>query len=230
VRTVKAMAEVRVVRRWSDARRAARPLQGAPRRLVAIGASTGGPTVLRDILAELPGDYPLPVVIVQHLAPGFMDGLATWLAEASGYPVELLKDGAPLAGGRACLVPEGWQPALGPGLVGRLVLAPPEHGMCPSVSHLFRAIDPELRPATAAVLLTGMGKDGAAELKLLREHGALTIAQDRASAVVYGMPGEALRLDAAMLVLEPAEIGKVLARLPAEPFPSSVFTTNGDLP
>ena len=230
VRTVKAMAEVRVVRRWSDARRAARPLQGAPRRLVAIGASTGGPTVLRDILAELPADYPLPVVIVQHLAPGFMDGLATWLGEASGYPVDVLKDGAPLAGGRACLVPEGWQATLGPGLVGRLVPAPPEHGMCPSVSHLFRAIDPDLRAATAAVLLTGMGKDGAAELKLLREHGALTIAQDRASAVVYGMPGEALRLDAAMLVLEPAEIGKVLARLPAEPFPSSVFPTNGDLP
>jgi two-component system chemotaxis response regulator CheB len=224
------MAEVKVVRRWSDARRAARPLQGAPRRLVAIGASTGGPTVLRDILAELPPDYPLPVVIVQHLAPGFMEGLATWLAEASGYPVEVLQDGAPLPGGRALLVPEGWQVALGPGLVGRLVPAPPEHGMCPSVSHLFRAIDPELRPATAAVLLTGMGKDGAAELKLLREHGALTIAQDRASAVVYGMPGEALRLDAAMLVLEPAEIGKVLARLPAEPFPSSVFPTLGDLP
>jgi two-component system chemotaxis response regulator CheB len=159
-----------------------------------------------------------------------MDGLATWLAEASNYPVEVLKDGAPLAGARALLVPEGRQPVLGPGLVGRLVLAPPEHGMCPSVSHLFRAIDPDLRPATAAVLLTGMGKDGAAELKLLREHGALTIAQDRASAVVYGMPGEALRLDAAMLVLEPAEIGKVLARLPAEPFPSSVFPTFVDRP
>jgi two-component system chemotaxis response regulator CheB len=230
VRTVKAMAEVRVVRRWSDARRAARPLQGAPRRLIAVGASTGGPTVLRDILAELPAGFPLPMVIVQHLAPGFMDGLAAWLADAGGYPVEVLRDGTTLTGGRAYLVPEGWQPALGPGLTARLAQAPPEHGMCPSVSYLFRAIDPELRAATAAVLLTGMGKDGAAELKLLREHGALTIAQDRASAVVYGMPGEALRLDAAMLVLEPAEIGKVLARLPAEPFPSTVFPTNGDLP
>lgn len=230
VRTVKAMAEVRVVRRWGDTRRAARPLQGAPRRLVAIGASTGGPTVLRDILAELPAGFPLPVVIVQHLAPGFMDGLATWLADAAGYPVEVIQDGMALAGGRAYLVPESWQAAVGPGLVCRLLQAPPEHGMCPSVSYLFRNIDAELRPATAAVLLTGMGKDGAAELKLLREQGALTIAQDRASSVVYGMPGEALRLDAAMLVLEPAEIGKVLARLPAEPFPSTVFPTNGDPP
>jgi two-component system chemotaxis response regulator CheB len=223
VRTVKAMAEVRVVRRWGDARRPVRRTQGAQRRLVAIGASTGGPTVLRDILTELPAGFPLPVVIVQHLAPGFTRGMADWLAGASGYPVEVAQDGAPLLGGRAYLVPDGWQAALDSGLACRLLQAPPEHGMCPSVSHLFRAIDPELRPATAAVLLTGMGKDGAAEMKQLREQGALTIAQDRASSVVYGMPGEALRLDAAMLVLEPAEIGKLLARLPAEPFPSSVF-------
>jgi two-component system chemotaxis response regulator CheB len=149
--------------------------------------------------------------------------LADWLAGASGYAVEVAQDMAPLVGGRAYLVPDGVQAALGPGPVCRLMRAPPEHGMRPSVSHLFRAIDPGLRPATAAVLLTGMGKDGAAELKQLREQGALTIAQDRASSAVYGMPGEALRLDAAMLVLEPDEIGKLLARLPTEPFPASVF-------
>jgi two-component system chemotaxis response regulator CheB len=91
------------------------------------------------------------------------------------------------------------------------------------VSHLFRGVDAELRPATVAVLLTGMGKDGAAELRQLREQGALTIAQDRASSAVYGMPGEALRLDAAMLVLEPPEIGKLLQRLAADPFLSPVF-------
>jgi two-component system chemotaxis response regulator CheB len=223
VRTVRTMAEVRVVRRWGEARRPVSRTQGAQRRLVAIGASTGGPTVLRDILAELPAGFPLPVVIVQHLAPGFTRGLADWLGGASGYPVDLAPDGAPLLGGRAYLVPEGRQAALGPGLVCRLLEAPAEHGMCPSVSHLFRAIDPELRAATAAVLLTGMGKDGAAEMKQLREQGALTIAQDRASSVVYGMPGEAVRLDAAMLVLEPSEIGKLLARLPDDAFPPSVF-------
>jgi two-component system chemotaxis response regulator CheB len=225
VRTVKAMAEVRVVRRWGDPRRSTARAQGTQRRLVAIGASTGGPTVLRDILAELPAGFPLPVVIVQHLVPGFTRGMADWLAGASGYPVEVAQDAAPLLGGRAYLVPDGRQAALGPGLVCRLSQAPAEHGMCPSVSHLFRAIDPELRPATAAVLLTGMGKDGAAEMKQLRQQGALTIAQDRASSVVYGMPGEAVRLDAAMLVLEPSEIGKLLARLPGEPFPSSVFSS-----
>jgi two-component system chemotaxis response regulator CheB len=223
VRTVKAMAEVRVVRRWGDARRPAPRAQGAQRRLVAVGASTGGPTVLRDILVELPANFPLPLVIVQHLVPGFTRGMADWLASASGYPVEVAQDANLLLGGRAYLVPDGWQAAIGPGLACRLLQAPAEHGMCPSVSHLFRAIDPELRPATAAVLLTGMGKDGAAEMKQLREHGALTIAQDRASSVVYGMPGEAVRLDAAMLVLEPSEIGKLLVQLPNDPFPSSVL-------
>ena len=223
VRTVKAMAEVSVVRRWGAVARPAPRVQGAQRRLVAVGASTGGPTVLRDILAELPAGFPLPLVIVQHLVPGFTRGMADWLGGASGYPVEVAQDATPLLGGRAYLVPDGWQAAIGPGLVCRLLQAPAEHGMCPSVSHLFRAIDPELRPATAAVLLTGMGKDGGAEMKQLREHGALTIAQDRASCVVYGMPGEAVRLDAAMLVLEPSEIGKLLARLPGDPFPSSAL-------
>jgi two-component system chemotaxis response regulator CheB len=91
-----------------------------------------------------------------------------------------------------------------------LTTGAPEHGMRPAVAHLFRSVAPELRPALVAVLLTGMGKDGAEELKALRGDGALTIVQDRGSAAVYGMPGEALRLGAAMLVLEPVRIGKAL--------------------
>jgi two-component system chemotaxis response regulator CheB len=85
------------------------------------------------------------------------------------------------------------------------------------VSYLFRSVSRELRATTVAVLLTGMGKDGAAELRQLRDDGALTIVQDRASSSVYGMPGEALRQDAAMLVLAPAEIGKTLHALANQP-------------
>jgi two-component system chemotaxis response regulator CheB len=223
VRAVTAMAEVRVVRRWGDVRHRPPRAPAPVRRLVVVGASTGGPTVLRDILAELPPALAPPVVIVQHLAPGFTRGMADWLAGASGYPVDVASHGETLRAGRAYLVPDGRQPAIGPDLSCRLLEAAPEHGMCPSVSHLFRGVDAELRPATVAVLLTGMGKDGAAELRQLREQGALTIAQDRASSAVYGMPGEALRLDAAMLVLEPPEIGKLLQRLAADPFLSPVF-------
>jgi two-component system chemotaxis response regulator CheB len=216
VRAIRAMAEVRVVRRWGAAPREARRTRGR-RRLVLVGASTGGPTVLRDILAELAPGFALPVVIVQHLAPGFSNGLAEWLSSASGYPVELASEGAVLRGGVAYLVPDGYQPAIRADLSIHLALGEPEHGMRPSVSYLFRALHPDLRAEAVAVLLTGMGRDGAAELKGLREDGALTIAQDRTSAAVYGMPGEAVRLDAAMLVLRPAEIGKLLHGLAADP-------------
>jgi two-component system chemotaxis response regulator CheB len=85
------------------------------------------------------------------------------------------------------------------------------------VSHLFRTLPDELRQGAVAALLTGMGKDGAQELKQLREDGAVTIVQDRASAAVYGMPGEAVRLDAALLVLAPAEIGKTLRAIANNP-------------
>jgi two-component system chemotaxis response regulator CheB len=220
VRTVKSMAEVRVVRRWASgaahpARSLVRPAR--PRRLVLLGASTGGPAVLRDILAELPPAFALPLVIVQHMAPGFSGGLAEWLSAASGFPVGLAADGERLAAGRAWLAPDGFQLGVTRDLTVALSQAVPEHGMRPAVSHLFRSVHADLRPATVAVLLTGMGKDGAHELRQLRDDGAVTIVQDRASAAVYGMPGEAVRLDGAMLVLEPAEIGKLLRTIPNNP-------------
>ncbi|TFW35347.1 chemotaxis protein CheB [Massilia horti] len=220
VRTVKSMAEVRVVRRW-PARRgahgASRPASPKPHRLVLLGASTGGPAVLRDILAELGQDFALSVVIVQHLPPGFSAGLAGWLAHASGFPVALAGHDQPLSPGCAWLAPDGYQLGVSRTLCAELSLAPPEHGMRPAVAHLFRSVPPELREQTVAALLTGMGKDGAQELKQLRDDGAITIVQDRASAAVYGMPGEAVRLDAARLVLEPTQIGRVLRAIANHP-------------
>jgi two-component system chemotaxis response regulator CheB len=218
VRIVKSMAEVRVVRRWGGTAPRRRP---APwpraRQVVLLGASTGGPAVLRDILAELGPRFPLPVVIVQHIAPGFAAGLADWLAQASGFPVGLAAHGQTLAPGHAYLAPDGCQLAVTRTLTAALGDAAPEHGMRPSVSHLFRTLPDELRQGAVAALLTGMGKDGAQELKQLREDGAVTIVQDRASAAVYGMPGEAVRLDAALLVLAPAEIGKTLRAIANNP-------------
>lgn len=221
IRTVKSMAEVKVVRRWPKRDGTRQPgsatrsasLSRPPRRLVAVGASTGGPAVIRDILAELPSDYPLPVVIVQHMTAGFLEGFADWLTTASGFAVGIAHDGEYLAGGRAYLAPDGFQIEIGSDLRVALVQAKPEHGMCPSVSYLFRSIHRDLCPSTVAVLLTGMGKDGAQELKQLKEHGAITIVQDRGSSVVYGMPGEAVRQDAAKLILGPVEIGKTLRSL-----------------
>lgn len=216
LRTVKSMAEVKVVRRWAAGRKAGAP--AAPRRtaaprkpqLVLLGASTGGPAVLRDILAELSPGFSLPIVIVQHMSPGFAPGFAAWLGSASGYDVRLATHGELLRGGRAYIVPDAVQPRITRDFHIELVPRESEHGMCPSVSHLFRCVADDLGAATVAVLLTGMGKDGAHELRELKDKGAITIVQDRASSAVYGMPGEALKQDAAKFVLAPAEIGKVL--------------------
>jgi two-component system chemotaxis response regulator CheB len=221
VRTVRAMAEVRVVRRWAAAGEAGAlraPRAPAPRRrLVLLGASTGGPAVLRDILAELGPGFPLPVVIVQHIAAGFAPGLADWLARASGFPVSMAQHDQLLAPGCAYLAPDALQLGVTRALTLALAPAAAEHGMRPAVSYLFRSLAPELRPAAVAVLLTGMGKDGALELRRLRDDGAVTIVQDRASAAVYGMPGEAVRLDAALLVLAPRQIGRALHAIANNP-------------
>ncbi|WP_292935470.1 chemotaxis-specific protein-glutamate methyltransferase CheB [Noviherbaspirillum sp.] len=224
IRTVKSMAEVKVVRRWSRDPAVKNESVGTaiaePRKrqckLVLLGASTGGPAVLRDILAQLPADYPLPIVIVQHMASGFVDGFADWLSSASGIKVALATHGEHLVGGRAYLAPDRFQMAIGRSLQVELSSGRPEHGMRPSVSHLFRSIHKDLCRGTVAVLLTGMGKDGAQELRQLKDKGAITIVQDRATAAVYGMPGEAIKQDAASLILDPVEIGKLLHALGRE--------------
>jgi two-component system chemotaxis response regulator CheB len=222
VQTVKLMAEVKVVRRWSmrAPRAVPAPAPAASPKLarqrvagIVIGASTGGPVVLKTILAGLPGRLPVPVLIVQHIAAGFTAGLAHWLGEAAGFPVRVASDGQRPLPGHAYLAPEGLQMRVAPD--GAIALADigPINGHCPSVSYLFDSARAVWGERTVAVLLTGMGRDGAEELKLLRAAGALTVAQDRESSAVHGMPGEAIRLGAAMHVLAPAQIAEVLAGL-----------------
>lgn len=142
IRTVKAMAEVKVVRRWpKDASRSMGPeadtgngRRGKARELVVIGASTGGPVVLRDILAELSSGYALPIVIVQHMSPGFVTGFAEWLTAAAKFPVAIAKHGDFLAPGKAYLAPDGFQMGVTGNLHVALSRTGPEHGMSPSVS------------------------------------------------------------------------------------------------
>ena len=222
VQMVKLMSEVKVVRRWLTHGKpgTARAVYGAGAgiapadvKLVAIGASTGGPAVLQMILSMLPGGLCAPVLIVQHIAPGFVAGLAEWLNQTCGLPVQVGADGVRPLPGHVYIAPEGTHMGIGSG--GRIALsdAPPEHGLRPSVSHLFRSVATGLGPNAIGILLTGMGKDGAAELKLMKDRGAVTIAQDEQSSVIHGMPGEAIRLDAATHVLAPDEIASVLTSL-----------------
>lgn len=221
LRTVKVMSEVKVVRRWPRrglpepvpqlvvAARSATTKTG----LVAIGASTGGPAVLRDILAALPRGFSAPVMVVQHMTRGFMEGFVRWLGNSTVLPVHLAADGEPLVPGHIYFAPDDLHMLAGRDQRIHLSEAPPENGLRPAVSRLFRSVAEGFGPRAVGILLTGMGRDGAAELRLLREAGGVTAVQDRASSVVYGMPGEALMLDAADYVLSPERIAELLRRL-----------------
>ncbi len=220
IRVVKLMSEVKVVKRW--ARRPAReiaayretaPQAPAALRIVAIGASTGGPPVIQKILSGLPRDFPLPVLVVQHMAAGFVQGFVEWLSQSSSLPVHMAMNGSRILPGNVYLAPEGVQMKVEAN--GRLACTgdDPENGLRPSVSCLFRSVAAVFGKDVVAVLLTGMGKDGAEEMRLLKERGALTIAQDEETSAVFGMPGEAVRLNAATYVLPPERIAETLTRL-----------------
>ena len=224
IQTLRLMADVKVVRRWPRAAQAgaaverplaAPPSTAVPARVVALGASTGGPLVLRTILAGLPRDFPVPLLITQHISPGFTDGFAQWLGQTTGFPVALARHGESLVPGCAYVAPDGLHLLVEPdGRACRSLLSsdPPENGHRPAVSRLFRSVASGFGAHAAAVLLSGMGRDGAQELRLLRERGALTIAQSPDSSVLPGMPGAAIELGAAVHVLAPADIAVILTR------------------
>jgi two-component system chemotaxis response regulator CheB len=217
--TLKLMSEVKVVRRWNRQGKTP-PVKDAIMRppsvevrLVAIGVSTGGPPVLRTLLSGLPKNFAAPLLIVQHITPGFLTGLTEWLSQTSGIPCQIATHGLLPLPGHAYMAPDDLHMGVDTG--GRIVLArlEPENGLRPAVSYLFRSVTQCLGRQAIGVLLTGMGKDGAQDLKLLRQRGAVTIAQDKESSIVHGMPGEAIALGAASYVLPPEGIAATLTRL-----------------
>ena len=221
IQTVKAMAEVKVVRRWARHRRvqqepAVSPLAVRPQeepaeiKLIAVGSSTGGPLVLQVLLSRLRKDFSLPVVIVQHIVPGFLGGLVEWLAQTTGRQVRTAAHGEHLHPGRVYFAPDGFHTGVERDGLIALHKGAPEHGVRPSVSYLFRSVANTLGKQAVGVLLTGMGRDGAEELRLMKQNGAVTIAQDKESSVVYGMPGEAVKLGGATHVLPPERIAATL--------------------
>lgn len=224
IQTVKLMSEVKVVRRWprkkteaeqKDSQAAATPLKRVQTeiKVIAIGASTGGPPVLHKILSGLPKDFASPLLIVQHMATGFVQGMADWISQSSGFPVHVAADGEHIMPGHAYVAPDEYH--MGVKSDGHILLSrdEPENGLRPSVSYLFRSVANACGRNVIGVLLTGMGKDGAEELKILRRKGAVTIAQDEESSIIYGMPGEAVKLDAATFVLPADKISAALTSL-----------------
>ena len=215
-RVVVLMSEVKVVRRWPGRTRSA-PLAAKPSAItsgvVGIGASTGGPPALQTILAGLPRDFPLPILVVQHISKGFLPGLAAWLGQTTAMQVHIAANGLQPRPGHVYFAPDDFHLELDAQGCIRLAREPQGKGLRPSVDRLFRSLAAHCGPAAIGVLLTGMGRDGAAELLSMRERGAHTIVQDRETSVIHGMPGAAVALDAAVEILPVEAIADALSRV-----------------
>ncbi|HEY1587879.1 MAG TPA: chemotaxis-specific protein-glutamate methyltransferase CheB [Polyangia bacterium] len=183
--------------------------------LVAIGASTGGPGAIVEILRHLPARFAVPILFVIHLDAAFGTSFAEWLDGESQLRVRLAVDGEPLPDrDHACVLmaPPDRHMIVQAGRV-RLTRDPPRHSCRPSVDALFESLSTQLGARAAACLLTGMGRDGAEGLLAIRRAGGVTIAQDEETSIVYGMPREAVKLGAAMHVLPIERIGPALVDL-----------------
>jgi two-component system chemotaxis response regulator CheB len=217
VDTVKLMAEVKVVSRRPRSAPRARPVpQDAPPRrvaIVAMAASTGGPAALATILRALPPDTSVPILVVQHITPGFEEGLVSWLNESSALPVRLAADGQRLRAGEVAVGPQGVHLGVDGDGTAALGRAAPIGSHRPSATYLFRSVARAYGPRALGVILTGMGNDGAQGLVTLKEAGGWVLAQDEATSVVYGMPREAALLGLADQILPLKDIPGAMAAL-----------------
>jgi two-component system response regulator WspF len=182
----------------------------AATRLVAIGASAGGPGALAVILRALPVDFPAAVVIVQHIDPGFANGMAGWLQQNTGHKVRVVSEGDRPSAGRVLMAGTNQHMLFKSRDMLGYEAESPDDVYHPSIDVFFHSVVRQWRGQAVGVLLTGMGRDGALGLKAMRDAGLHTIAQDRQSSSVYGMPKAAAALDAATDILPLESIAKVL--------------------
>lgn len=223
--TLSAMAKVHLVRRWEkdpgqnglfSATVQAPPQKCLRPEIIAIGASAGGPGALAAILNELDQDFPLALVIVQHIPNEFIAGLARWLQKASALPVKIAAQGMRLEGGMVYLAPGDAHLSVErrkEGLVAILSQAQGEYRHQPAIDVLFESVAATCGAAAVGLLLTGMGEDGVAGLLAMREAGAVTLAQDEETSTVFGMPAAAIARGAVNHVLALSNIAATLCRL-----------------
>jgi two-component system chemotaxis response regulator CheB len=195
IATIRAMSAVKVVRRWAE--NSVPPPELAPEKrpplqVLAIAASTGGPTALLRVLSDLPAALPVPVLIVQHMAPGFVGGLANWLAEGTALKVKVAEQGERIENGVAYLAPDDRHLGLHDRRTLQVSSSPPCGGFRPSGTFLFESVAQIYGGSAVGVILTGMGDDGVTGLDALRRAGGRIIAQDEATSVVFGMPAAAI--------------------------------------
>jgi len=184
--------------------------------MVALGASTGGPQAVKEVLHNLPADFPVPILCVQHISSGFLQGLVDWLAAYSPPRVKVAEPGEFASPGVVYFPPD--RTHLEVDSNGRLCLSGngPVGGHCPSVNVLFKSVAKHFGRNALGVLLTGMGSDGAEGLLAIAQAGGDTVAQDEASCVVFGMPKVAIALGAAKYVLPVEAIAAKIVNLCAE--------------
>jgi len=219
LRNIKLMAEVKVVRRIPGKQQ--KRIRVAPDintrstalpnlKIVAIGASTGGPPILQQIFKDLPPDFPVPIMVVQHIAAGFLAGMVEWLSRETRLALKIPKTGESPAPGHIYFAPE--EGNMGITDDGKILISPSagQGRLKRPVSHLFSSVASHCGDRSLGILLTGMGNDGAAGLKEMKQRGAETLVQNRETATVFGMPEAAIRLDAAGYVLSPDEIADFL--------------------
>ena len=194
------------------------PVTGARQnRLLAIGASAGGPAAVAKVLAGLPADFPAAVVVVQHVDEQFAAGMADWLGQHAKLPVRVAQAGEPPAAGVVLLAgTNDHLTLLADGKLG-YTAHPREYVYRPSVDVFFQSVTRYWTGDAVGVLLTGMGRDGAVGLKALRNQGRHTIAQDQATSAVYGMPKAAATLGAAVEILPLERIAPKLVALFGSP-------------
>lgn len=219
IRTVKLMSEVKVVRKISrrqgrtgagdiSTRLAGKAHQGVE--VIGVGASTGGPPVLQTMISSLSADFSIPIIVVQHIAAGFLDGMLAWLSHHSQMTLSIPRTGDAILKGHIYFAPEDHHMEITP--ARRFLIRPMTDGnaLKRPITHLFSSMAKVYGKTSAGVLLTGMGNDGAVGLKEMKQYGAVTLVQDRESSVVFGMPHEAIKLDAATYVMSPAGIASYL--------------------
>jgi two-component system chemotaxis response regulator CheB len=228
VRQVKAMSRVKVVRHYDPETAPARPAAETPTapialfestaEIVAIAASTGGPAAIHRILTALPADFPVPILVVQHISRGFTPGFAEWLNAASALRVKVAQDGEPLKAATVYVAVDDCHLALRPSRRIHLSGSAPVGGFRPSATVLFESVAKTFGASSLAVILTGMGRDGVDGLAAVRQAGGRIVAEAESTAVVYGMPGAAVSAGLADFILPLDQVCAALAGLVTSTF------------
>jgi two-component system, chemotaxis family, protein-glutamate methylesterase/glutaminase len=217
IRSASRVAVVRHLRRAVPMARGrgepAGPSDGARFEVLGIGASTGGPTALRELFSGLPADFPLSILVVQHITTGFTDGFVTWLRQHTPLDVRVANEGDRAVPGSILIAPEGRQLEALPGGAVRTTSRKPRGLHLPSVDTLLSSLASAYGRKCIGVLLTGMGADGAEGLLDIRRAGGFTLAQDEETCVVFGMPREAVRRGAVNQSMAPASMAQLLRRM-----------------